>query len=514
MFYFRRAVPPDARHFFDKGEVVISLKTRDLAEARHLLNAELRNFEAKLAKCRGHVAPAERVRRDTYTPTKTDIEMVVRKWLVDRDQRMDARGSTDHFDDADEVEQALAKRTSALEHLTKNASTAQDAHWVAEQLAEQNGWSIHPSSALFRRMTQMIVRGQIESNERQRQELAGEPVRTLDQRFGPDEYQLDKDRELPKIGPSLVGLLEEYLKERKPKRRTVKAYRLHLQPFCDFVGHDDAARVTAKDVINWKVELQSRKSKIGQPLSPNTINGNYLRVLRIVLGFAVENLHIQSNPALGIKVRTAANAPPPRRGLTDEEALIILRGTLEEAGARFTKQGKRARRWVPWICAFTGSRVNEITQARAEDIKEINGIWSIRITPEAGTVKNDQERIVALHPQILDQGFLEAIDGLEGPLFYDPANSRSGNAANAQYEKAGQRLGEWVRGLGIIDTRVDPSHGWRHRFKTVARRWELDPETRDYIQGHKPRTEGEGYGEIEPEVTLREIKKLPRYEID
>jgi hypothetical protein len=74
-------------------------------------------------------------------------------------------------------------------------------------------------------------------------------------------------------------------------------------------------------------------------------------------------------------------------------------------------------------------------------------------------------------------------------------------------------LAEWVRGLGIVDERVDPSHGWRHRFKTLARRSGLDPETRDYIQGHKPRTEGEGYGEIEPEVTLREIKKLPRYEV-
>ena len=39
----------------------------------------------------------------------------------------------------------------------------------------------------------------------------------------------------------------------------------------------------------------------------------------------------------------------------------------------------------------------------------------------------------------------------------------------------------------------------------------MDPEVRDFIQGHLPRTEGERYGDTSPEVTLREISKLPRY---
>jgi hypothetical protein len=35
----------------------------------------------------------------------------------------------------------------------------------------------------------------------------------------------------------------------------------------------------------------------------------------------------------------------------------------------------------------------------------------------------------------------------------------------------------------------------------------------DAIQGHAPRTKGEDYGEVAPDVMLREIKKYPRYEI-
>ncbi|WPZ03070.1 DUF6538 domain-containing protein [Blastomonas marina] len=511
IFYFRRAVPPDARSLFGKGEVVTSLKTKDLAEARHLLIAELRGFEAKLARCRGVRAPAERAQKSGYTPSMADIEMVVRQWLVERDERMDARNSRDHAANADEAERALSLHSSALENVATNPASALDASWVAENLVEKNGWSLAGDSVLFRRMTQMILRGQIESNERQRQELAGEPVRILDERFGADKYRMDRDRASPKAGPSLTDLLERYIRERKPKPPTRKAYRLHLQPFIDFVQHDDAARISTKDIIRWKDELQTRKSKKGKPFSPNTINGNYLRVLRIVLGFAAENLLIPSNPASGVKMRAAKGATQEGRSLTDNEAITILRATLGDPNPRKTREQNRAERWVPWLCAYTGSRVNEITQARAQDVREINGIWTIHITPDAGTVKNDRERTVAIHPHVLEQGFIEAIRGLEGPLFYDVSRKRAGSDANPQYKKVGERLAKWARSLGVDDPKVQPNHGWRHRFKTLARRSGLDPEIRDYIQGHKPRTEGEAYGEIDVEVTLREIKKLPRY---
>jgi integrase len=47
----------------------------------------------------------------------------------------------------------------------------------------------------------------------------------------------------------------------------------------------------------------------------------------------------------------------------------------------------------PWICAYTGARVNEITQLRANDVVNVDGIDCIRITSEAGTVKTLRERV-------------------------------------------------------------------------------------------------------------------------
>jgi integrase len=77
----------------------------------------------------------------------------------------------------------------------------------------------------------------------------------------------------------------------------------------------------------------------------------------------------------------------------------------------------------------------------------------------------------------------------------------------------GNKLAEWVRGLGIDDPNVASSHGWRHRFKTVSRRAKMDRFIVHAIQGHSIETEGDDYGEVEVEVMYGEILKHPRYTV-
>jgi integrase len=84
---------------------------------------------------------------------------------------------------------------------------------------------------------------------------------------------------------------------------------------------------------------------------------------------------------------------------------------------------------------------------------------------------------------------------------------------NPQAKKVGEYLARWVREIGVTDLAVLPNHGWRHRFKTQARLANMDPEIRDVIQGHSPRTVGEAYGDTTPVVSLREISKLPWYSV-
>lgn len=193
---------------------------------------------------------------------------------------------------------------------------------------------------------------------------------------------------------------------------------------------------------------------------------------------------------------------------------MILTATLQDQEGKLSPERDLARRWVPWICAYTGARVNEITQLRAEDICEHKGFWTLHITPEAGSTKNGLPRTVALHSHLIDQGFLAVVKGKRGPIFYNPALRRDGSDAHPQYKKVGEFLARWVRKtVGVDDPNIWPNHAWRHRFKTLARVVRMDPEVRDYIQGHAHRTEGEAYGDVHPEVTRHEIEKLPRYEL-
>jgi integrase len=107
---------------------------------------------------------------------------------------------------------------------------------------------------------------------------------------------------------------------------------------------------------------------------------------------------------------------------------------------------------------------------------------------------------VPLHPHLIELGFLAFARRKRGnaPLFHSTERQRNPDRRNPTYTSVGNKLAEWVRGLGIKDPLVAPSHGWRHRFKTVARKVRMDAEVRDAIQGHAPRTEGEDYGEVPP----------------
>src|SRR5690606_24534531 len=51
---------------------------------------------------------------------------------------------------------------------------------------------------------------------------------------------------------------------------------------------------------------------------------------------------------------------------TDEEAAKLLQAARSNSGAQ---------RWVPWLLAYTGARLEEVCQAFAKDIRRAHGIW-------------------------------------------------------------------------------------------------------------------------------------------
>ena len=69
-----------------------------------------------------------------------------------------------------------------------------------------------------------------------------------------------------------------------------------------------------------------------------------------------------------------------------------------------------------------------------------------------------------------------------------------------------------MRAVGLDDARLSPSHSWRHRFMTLARRHELKADITSAMTGHGPRSTADFYGESELAAMQREIEKIPALE--
>jgi hypothetical protein len=66
--------------------------------------------------------------------------------------------------------------------------------------------------------------------------------------------------------------------------------------------------------------------------------------------------------------------------------------------------------------------------------------------------------------------------------------------------------------LGVRDPELSPNHAWRHTFKQIGRRSELDNVILDKICGHTPATEGGKYGDAILEDMAKTLRKFPRYQ--
>jgi integrase len=179
-----------------------------------------------------------------------------------------------------------------------------------------------------------------------------------------------------------------------------------------------------------------------------------------------------------------------------------------------------ARRWVPWLLYYTGARPGEITQLRGIDIKCIDAVWALDLTPDAGTIKDNDARLVPLHSHLIEQGFLEFVQSRgDGPLFYRPRRTKSDSSALLHQKKSPaaqvrQRLAKWLRkDVGLGDGYVSPLHAWRHTFKLIGRRVEENEALVDYICGHAPASVGRSYGEADLQDLKRFIEKFPRFDV-
>ncbi len=325
-----------------------------------------------------------------------------------------------------------------------------------------------------------------------------------------------RDPQRPSPG-TLLELVEAWWKEQQrddgAKLSTYESYRGTIRRLVAFLGHDDPARVTTEDLIAFKdhrlAELNPRN---GKPISARTVKNGDLVALRSIFGWAVDNKRMVSNPAIGVTVKLRKKPKLREKEFTDAEARAILTAALHyKPGPREYPKTSAAKRWVPWLCAYSGARIGEIVQLRKEDVRKEGDLWVMKVTPEANTQKGNEARDVVVHSHLVESGFPEFVTGSgDGYLFITP--SPDGDV-RGPWKAAKNRVQEFVRTI-VADPNVAPNHGWRHKFKTIGIDAGIQERVLDAIQGHQPKNVSQGYGSVSLVARASAMRKFPRYEID
>lgn len=309
--------------------------------------------------------------------------------------------------------------------------------------------------------------------------------------------------------PRVLALFEKWASHPEQSQnapKTIQRYRGVFNTFAAHLKNPHAASVTREDAIRYFDHLQIEAGH-----KAKTVRDVHKAALSSVFGWAQGKLIIADNPFTGRMVKVGKQRKVRPKSFTDAEAAMILNAARAIQSSNSDPFYAAARRWVPVLLAYTGARVQEITQLRREDVRQHpSGFWFLRLTPDAGTIKSGVFREVPLHPRLVAEGFVDFRHASsDGPLFYDPHSRRKADAAVSLAENTAKRLVQWVRdAVGIKDPNVSPNHAWRHRFKTISRRTGIEARNADAITGHAPRTEGEAYGEDALEMLFREICKI------
>ena len=304
--------------------------------------------------------------------------------------------------------------------------------------------------------------------------------------------------------PITFGTLLDAWELENTNLRTRRTKRRYMARFADYLGHDDAKRVTPEHFADFKAKLLKQANAGG--IAHKSVE-NILAGVKAVFVAGVKEKKITQNPTEGFSYQ----APRSKMGKT-------LDYTIEQVGL-ILREGRDQPphiRYPTLIAGFSGARVGEIADATTHDVYMVGEMYVLDIRTDyredGQEIKNEPSiRIFPLHQQVIEEGFIDYWQSLPpGPLF--PAFSLGQD--NRRGDAASRIISEWVRGLGIKNPsprlRYKPNHSFRNYVKTQWRNAKIEEETHNAITGHgSSKDESRNYGEYDLKLMLEAIEKLP-----
>jgi integrase len=203
---------------------------------------------------------------------------------------------------------------------------------------------------------------------------------------------------------------------------------------------------------------------------------------------------IERNPLEGFRLpkrREKVSDGDKRKPFTPEQ-LRAIDAKLTEAYDETSDD-----RWVPIVAAYQGCRLEEVTQLRKTDVRQVGGgTWIIEFTDagEDQKLKNrGSKRTLPIHPALIARGFLEHWQRSPGPNLFASLKADTEGRFGGPY---GKRFSRFLRTKVKISDPLLTFHSFRHAWKTAARNAGVPEAEQATIMGHTHGTPvSDGYGD-------------------
>lgn len=551
-FSIRIGVPEDVRHIIGKRELKKSLGTSDEREANIKALPFKQEAYSRIERARRELAGTH----DVNLTTK-DCSSIAERWYARVRADIETTGDVSAFmtygdfvdEDGNEVKQrfgladTLSIQGSDIRRATDeqlNVLAEELEPFIAEQLTREGlivpkgSISYHQLVRSFHKYIHHLDRLCF---ERVKENWSYEPVRLhlVDHQVQAVSNGAAMSKSKPQNAAS------EVFKRFKASRllhnqgdskveKTVNETEFNVGRLISLLGDKDITEFTSADFVNFRdtlLELPKDKSqKIRslsvleqvekvrndglQTLSKAVVKRNF-NLVSSFFTFAVELGLISDNPALKVKPPkiTKKTEVEEDRGFSPEEVSKLFKLPLFNKPTEPKKYGLTSY-WVPLLCRYTGARSGEILQLRKADITvDPDGIHYINVRRGTGQyVKNNSSlRHIPIHDHLIELGFLDYVSKADEWLFPEVPLDRYGSKV-PYFTKWWKKVIE-DQGIEV----AQPTHAFRHTFKTELRTIGTSDKVNDSITGHASGSVGDRYGTVYMQTKLDVINQIPKLDL-
>lgn len=551
VYYFRREVPEPIRSVIGRREWKVSLRTKDLTQARLRFAAKSMECEETFSAARDQLDGKARL-KVSDAPKLADrwAQSVVDSWESEPESVRDflalstaPTGAGEHeseergyFPVSDFVDGDSPKLRAEL--VTGYISESLEARHLPKPSSDDPVWPVLVD-CFFGRWFNLSQLAYNRDNGNWRSSLE---LTLIDKPLSMEQVSPKDSNE----GPKLSEVFNKWADDKRQTdginrstTKTVAEFGTTITRFVELFGDLPVTQIARPLVHDFRTglgKLPTKGSGLRSLTAPELIAKaeaealptaslgtikKQLRALATVLSFAKKRLGaIQEEPVsasglIGQLAKAARRANTTEEGEREyswSELIRIFRGPIYTKGWKHARVDYgRAFYWLPLLMAYTGARREELCQLTVEDVRqdELTGIWYLSIRPgDDQSVKTiSSHRKVPLHPDLIALGFLEYRNNVpaDGRLFpklrFHPGEGYGHNF--------GKLWAKYLREVVKLETKAHPSHGFRHSFKSLCREASISREAHDWITGHAPQNVGDTYGSNPLRRMCSELPQFP-----